>query len=282
MTTPPAAPTPEESAAIAEANFLTELRTLAQEIRRSGQLGFTPGQLVKGVVKSVEYAASPPTITINLGGDTTTDIAGVRIANNYTPLVGQTVVLERQGAQLVALCQIADTSALSDGGEGGGWIKATLVEGTHDGNGNGEIRYRRILDHGSWKMQWRGGWNVSGSSTIISGLPVEYRPKDRCTVIVPRNAHGLNDVKLDFDTNGSVVMAGEGTTTAAATASGDVHYANLPGSITYTNSDSNANHNGVAHYHQTDPHEHGFSGGSHVHSPNAPLWVSFNNISYFL
>lgn len=281
MTTP-AAPTPEESAAIAEANFLTELRTLAQEIRRSGQLGFEPGQLIKGVVKSVEYAASPPTITINLGGDTTTDIAGVRIANNYTPLVGQTVVLERQGAQLVALCQIADASGLSNGGGGGGWITATLVEGSHDGNLNGDVQYRRILDHGSWKMQWQGGWTVAGSSTIISGLAEEYRPKSRRTIIVARNAHGLNDVKLDFDTDGTVIMFGEGTTTAAASGGGDVHFGNLPGAITYTNSDSNANHNGVAHYHQTDPHEHGFSGGSHVHSPNAPTWVSFNGVEYFL
>src|SRR5690349_11701886 len=86
-----------------------ELRQLAAEMQKT-DLPFDPSTLRKGTVTAVSLATTPPTITVQLSGDTTTDVPGVRCARNYTPLVGDQAVLIKQGTDLLALTAVASTS----------------------------------------------------------------------------------------------------------------------------------------------------------------------------
>lgn len=245
------------------------------------QLGFTPGTKVKGIVTDINITGSPPTVTINIGGDTSTAISDIRLLNNYAPQVGHTVLIEKQGAQLVVSGHIADQSGFAVDQGAGGWIKADLAAGSHDGNLNGDVYFRRILDHGSWKMQWRGGWNVSGT-TMISALDEEFRPSSRRTVLVARTAvGGSNDVKLDFETNGSVLLVGATTTASSATVSGDIHQ--KIGHSHFIDVFVDGTHDHGASAGTADAHDHGFSGGSHSHTVSSPSWISLNGgVEYFL
>lgn len=294
MTTPPpestpvvVAPTPEETRAINSAYTDDEIRALAQQLIKSGQLGFDPATLVKGIVTSYEFLGSPPTITINISGDTTTEVSDVRILDGYSPQVGQTVLIAKQGADIIVLGHIADLGARAVSSGAGGWVRADLSNGSHGGNSNGDIYYRRILDNGSWKMQWRGGWTVSGTEMIATAkaLPSDYRPSSLRTLLTARQLSGGGvSVQMDFHIDGRVVMTGNTTTAAAAASSGDVFSVDpldftdvrLSGYLSQAGSDLGHSHNVFA------SHDHGFSGGSHTHAVSTPGWVSLNGVEYFL
>lgn len=86
-----------------------ELRQLAAEMQKS-DLPFDPASIRKGNVTAVSLASTPPTVTVQLSGDTTTDIPGVRVARNYTPVVGDQALLIKQGTDLLALTAVASAS----------------------------------------------------------------------------------------------------------------------------------------------------------------------------
>jgi len=291
MTTPPpessrpfVTPTVAETNALSNATSDEEIRLLAQQLLKSGQLGFDPSTLLKGIVTAVDVTGSPPTVSIQISGDTTTTITSIRLMDNYTPRVGHTVLVDKLGPNIMVRGHIADSGATDVEAESVGWIRATLSAGSHNGNDNGDVYYRRILDHGSWKMQWRGGWAVSGTTMIDAGdaLDEDYRPSSLRSLLTARTALERNGVKVDFNTDGTVELVGSTLSTANATVSGDV-FNSSTGIITFTNSDSNANHNNVAHYHQLgNAHDHGFSGGSHSHATSSPTWVSLHGLEYFL
>lgn len=276
--------TPEEAAALAEKELAVEIRALAMELEKRMGSGESP--FVKGIITAIANTASPPTISMNISGDTVTTISNVRMLNNYSPQVGHTVLVLKQGPDILVMGHIAEQSAFTVSNSAGGWVRATLAAGSHGGNSNGDVYYRRILDHGSWKMQWRGGWNVSGT-TIVSGLATEYRPSSRRSVMAARSASGLNDVKLDFETNGSVLMVGANTGTQSASSTGDVvsnsGSTNSVDPVDNTTTVSSHSHGVVgSHSHSVNSHDHGFSGGSHSHSTSSPTWVSLNGVEYFL
>lgn len=225
MTTPPpAAPTPEEAKAVEDARLNSDLRDLAQQIAKSSDLGFEPSTLIKGTVKAFDFTGSPPTLTLNLGGDTTTEISNVRTMNNYSPQVGHTVLVAKQGAQIVVLGHVAELSAYTVQGGAGGWVRATLTSGEHGGGDEGSVYYRRILDHGSWKMQWRGGLDVAGTVVIdtADALLEEYRPSSKRTILAARETTGANAAQIIFQPDGRVELAGLNTTAASSTVSGDI------------------------------------------------------------
>lgn len=264
--------TPEEAKAVAEAAVSADIRALAQEIRRGNQLAFTPGQKVKGIVTAINYAGTPPTMTVNIGGDTTTEIPGVRMSDNYSPVVGHTVLLEKQGAQILAVSHTANANAFADT-PGGGWVTATLAAGSHNGNSGGDIMYRRILDHGSWKMQWQGGWNVSGT-TVVSSLASEYRPSSRRNLLVCRNASGSNAAQVAFNTDGSVIMAGANTAPSGNAAGSWTSFQN--GFHQHFDWEGiNVSGTDLSHDHSVDSHSHG-------NTVNTPTWISFSGVEYFL
>lgn len=282
--------TPEEQAAM-DAAQEKQIRELAAQITQMSKLGFDPLTIRKGIVASVNDATSPPTVSINISGDTSTLVAQVRTLNNYTPLVGQTVLVAKQGTEIFLLGSIASvnpTGTTTTMASTSGWIKATLTNGTHGANGNGDIYYRRVMDHGSWKMQWRGGWGPAGATAMIDtadALDPDYRPSSTRSVVAARNQVGTNAVYFNFLANGEVDMIG-GTTAPTL----DIN-SSSPGTS------SNGSH---AHGYFDDwdglgsgSNDSTGSEGSHSHTVNshfhggsvtvaAPTFVSLNGIEYFL
>lgn len=298
MTTPPpegsvpiVTPTSEETRAINKALSDEEIRSLAQQLLKSGQLGFEPSTLVKGVVTAFDFLGSPPTLTVEISGDTTVSISNVRVINTYSPQVGHTVLLAKQGSDIVVIGHIAAVSAYKLGED---WVRATLTNGSHGGNSNGDIYYRRILDHGSWKMQWRGGWNTSGTLMIntANALTSEFRPSSKRSVLCARHIQtGATAAQWDFHSDGRVELVGSIQTANSAVATGDIgtigsHYHGIGavGSHSHPTPGTSANggHDHGGGTSSNGGHDHPFYGGSHTHSVSSPTWVSLNGVEYFL
>ena len=98
--------TPEEQAAL-DAAQEKQIRELASQITQMAKLGFDPMTVRKGVVAAVADTTTPPTVSINISGDTTTLVSQVRTLNNYTPVVGQTVLIGKQGTEIFLLGAIS-------------------------------------------------------------------------------------------------------------------------------------------------------------------------------
>jgi hypothetical protein len=279
--------TPEEQAAL-DASQEKQLRDLAAQIAQMSKLGFDPMTIRKGVIAAVNDTTAPPTVSINVSGDTSTIVSQVRTLNNYTPLVGQTILLAKQGTEIFILGAIAAGSPLAVNSEtDNGWKKATLEAGSHGGNGNGDVYYRRVLDHGSWKMQWRGGWNVSGT-TIITGLDPDYRPTSLRSLPAARSANGAATVKVDFQTNGNVVIVGYD----AVPSVNSLSVGGLSGSTSSISSHSHGisfdlgTHDHFGATTAAGGHSHSVGTDGHDHTVtvdvSAPTWVSLNGLEYFL
>lgn len=205
--------TPEE-----QARHDRALRSFAAKVKDMASLGFDPTTTRKGVITAIDYADTPPTVSLLVSGDTDNPIDGVRVDANCAPYVGQTVLVGKQGKSLWVHSAIASDSGYAAAGVNG-WIKPTLTNGNHGGNSNGDVMYRRVLDNGSWAMQWQGGWEPAGTTLMLSGaqaLDPAYRPSRRRTLLAARNANVTNDVKLDFATDGTVILNGATTDGAPA------------------------------------------------------------------
>lgn len=271
--------TPEESAAQER-----ELRELAAMISKMGKLDFDPMTVRKGVVASVNDFADPPTVSINISGDTNTLVSQVRTLNNYTPVVGQTVLVAKQGTEIFLLGSIASINPRSTTDAtltGNGWIKADLSNGSH-GSGEHAVHYRRVLDHGSWKMQWRGLWNTSGSTTMIDSgdaLDPNYRPTSYRAVVCARQSAGAVTIRLDFNANGTVEVL-TGTPGISSTSMG-TSSANTSSTVSHSHggevSTSTITHNDGSHSHSVNSHSHGG-----LVLIDYPSWISLNGVEYFL
>ncbi|AZM51754.1 hypothetical protein DMA15_03475 [Streptomyces sp. WAC 01529] len=192
-----------EAAAAAQLNAIRELAT---EIAKQTLLAFDPATLRKGTVSSIASTSAPPTLGVQISGDTT-EIPGIRYVDSYAPVVGDTVLVIKQGTDLVALGEIAGQFSES------GWTTATLAAGfTHNGNGGGNVMYRRIWDHGSWKVQWQGVAARTSGTTIVAAMPAGYIPSVRRPMSAGRTTiGGAVSVRVDFEASGAVLMVG-GTT----------------------------------------------------------------------
>lgn len=264
MTTPdesvPAEPpvVPEEAAAQdaaaeaeqAAAAQLDAIRELATEIAKQTLLDFDPATIRKGAVTAIATTSAPPTLSVQISGDTTTTIDGVRYIEGYNPVVGDVVQFFKQGTDLIAFGKVAEQFSQST------WTLAPLGSGwSHNGNSGGNVMYRKVWDHGSPKMEWKGT-AARSSGTAVLGTPLDstYRPAVlRPTTAARTGTGGANSVKLDFYPDGTVLMVGGATAPSgtAAAASGT------------TGSESGHNH-GITN----NDHSHGGdtnSGGSHGH-----------------
>lgn len=256
MTTPdetvPAEPpvSPDEAAvqdAAAEAEAaaaaqLQAIRELATEIAKQAVLDFDPATIRKGNVTAIATTAVPPTLSIQISGDTTTTIDGVCYMDSYAPEVGDVVEVLKQGTDLFALGEVAAQFSES------GWTVVPLAAGfTHNGNSGGDVLVRRVWDHGSWKVQMQGVANRS-SGTLIATLDAKYRPSARRPLLCTRTAvGGSNVVKMDVETNGQLLMVG-GTTAP--------------------NGGNTSSESGHSHGMENNDHDHGggvSSEGSHTH-----------------
>lgn len=269
--------TPEEQAAI-ETALEKQIKDLATQITQMTKLGFDPMTIRKGIIAAVDDNANPPTVSLNISGDTETLITQVRTLNNYTPLVGQTVLIAKQGTEIFLLGGIASTIAKTATAQpavmDNGWIKATLTNGTHGGNAN-DVYYRRVLDHGAWKMQWRGVWNTSSQTFMINtadALDQDYRPTSYRALACARDAAGLSVIRMEFAADGTVRWFQANPTISTTGNIGAGSDIRLSGYLSQAGSDL-----GHAHATFTSDHNHGGSASIAV-----PSWVSLNGVEYFL
>lgn len=267
------------------------IRQLASKLNKP-QLSFDPGYMRKAQITAIDAGDSntPPTVTVLLSGDTTTPISGVYIEANYSPQVGDTALMYKQGDEFFVKGAIA-TSAT-----GTGWTQVSLSSGnTHNGNSNGPLMYRRVLDNGAWKMQWQGGISYGGSANILStALGGDFRPSVKRSMVTAREVQsGSIAVGVDFKTDGTISIVGENN--GPLSAGSHSHFADFGVSVSGGASVSGSTGGASA----GTAHTHGFSGsgssdgsgdasgntnsaGSHSHSVNSPSWVAFNGIEYFL
>lgn len=176
-----------------QVNQDAEIRQLARVLNPDTPAGL---QGRKAVVSAIDSGddTTPPTITVDMGGSGIL-VPGVRLAANYSPVVGDTVVLMSMGTQYVAVFKVQDTGSAIANSLAGGWIKASLATGwSHNGNGNGDVMYRRVLDNGSWKMEWQGAGARANSGVTLDPLnpapPAPYRPSVKRSVTVARDTGG--------------------------------------------------------------------------------------------
>lgn len=273
--------TPEEQAAF-DAQQEKQIRDLASQITSMSKLGFDPMTVRKGVVAAIADTTSPPTVSINISGDSETLVSQVRTLNNYTPIVGQTVLIGKQGTEIFLLGAIASVNpavAADANTSDNGWIKATLTNGTHFGGGN-DIYYRRVLDHGSWKMQWRGAWNTDGNATMIASteaLGTDYRPAAARNVACARDSNNASLIRGNFSELGTVTFsqAIPGLSMSSVTLSpGGSTDVRLSGYLSQGGSD-------LGHSHAWgDSSSHSHSGSSV--SIATAVWISLNGVEYFL
>lgn len=199
--------TPEEAAAqaaaadaAAQAALLNDqIKALATEIAKQTLLDFDPATIRKAEVTASADTANPPTISIQISGDTTVTIDGVRYLDSYSPVVGDTILVFKQGTDLVALGQINDTPA-SPADQG--WVTT------------GGVQYRKVLDNGDLKVVLRGSFTVSGTSlwTMNSG----YIPSVTRTILAGRNGEATSVLVQIAVTTGAVTLVG-GTQTLGTT-----------------------------------------------------------------
>jgi hypothetical protein len=152
-------------------------------------------------------------------GTVTADGITVRRMDTYQgPAVGDVVVLTRSssGNWLVQ-------GRLSTGVDGA-WTKVTLATGFgHDGNSNGDVRYRVIVLAGTVFMQWRGGVNITYASNAIQNsgdilatpLPAALRPAGTRSVAAACSAVGSSSLalKIDARTDGQIRIVGTTSST---------------------------------------------------------------------
>lgn len=265
-------------AAAAQAAQTDAIRELAAEIAKQAVLDFDPATIRKGVVTAIADTATPPTISVQISGDTTTTIDGVRYIDSYAPVVGDTALIIKQGTDLVALGQIAAAFSASV------WTVVTLGAGFgHNGNANGNVRYRKVWDNGSPKMQWKGAATRS-SGTIVVSTPLvsTHRPVEKRSIIVARTAiGGSNTVKLDFETDGTVTLVGGTTAPAGGTTDAESghghgidnndhdHGGGVSSEGSHTHGIANNDHNHGGSTNSASSHVHGIPTTTHKHGSAA-------------
>lgn len=141
---------------------------------------------------------------VGIDGTVTVDDVLVcrRIEHYQAPAVGDRIVITQSsnGSWLSwgRLAAAVDTA----------WVTASLASGySHDGNGNGTFRWRRLYRGGARYLELRGGVNVPGSvgtgSSVVFTLPSDWRPSSRASVPVAKNGEAH---KIDINTTGTVAL----------------------------------------------------------------------------
>lgn len=240
-----------------------------------------PGAILsKGKVMSWE-SGLPPTVTIQLGGDTSTSISAVRYLDSYTPTPGDTVIIAKQGSEILVLGKAHEFYLNQPAKDG--W-QAISPTSTWNGSNNNLTPplWRRVFDHGAQKIQFQGRlWRVgSNTGTTMFTLPVGYRPGIQRALLAAREnlSNGSNVIQLLVGTDGSVAISGQ---TLGAT--GGTY-----GTISMTSSygmQGSENLSGATYLGKTDAsHQHGMFHTHNISVDNAvfPGWVSLDGIEFFL
>lgn len=274
-----------------------QIRSLATVLGKTD--GTPTASITKAAVTAVNLAATPPSLDCQVGGDTSTTVAGVRFLDSYSPVVGDTCLIVRQGADIFALGHVDDSN---EGTAANGWTAPTLNSGyATNGNTNGALLYRVVLDNGDRQVQFKGSVALSGSpGSAIFTLPTGFRPASKRSLLVARDPGGGSNVEqIDIQTDGQVVRvgstigvtgtasSGSGTTGGTATSTGEpVSGYGYNGSEALTGSADGTigqHQHGMGHHHDTASHTH--TTPAHTHTMVnvvAPVWISFHGVEFFL
>ncbi|NKS33131.1 hypothetical protein GS534_24195 [Rhodococcus hoagii] len=278
-------PAQQTAAAIAaQAQQRAQVASLAEALIPQTQ----PGAIVgKAKVLSAEDGL-PPTVTIQLGGDTSTSISAVRYIDSYTPVPGDTVIVVKQGSELFVLGQMMEKPVQP---LNAGWQTPSSLGSGWGSNGFDPIRFRLVNEHGSYKVQFRGRIDrSSGGTATVFTLPVGYRPFASVNLLAARDdPGGSNAVGVQVQNSGAVVLVGTTATGMATGSTANPPTTNQDGSH-WTGPDFA---NDVAppatipagrHGHLVQDHKHIIpaGGGSHTHAVIFPNWVSLNGVEFFL
>lgn len=295
MTTPaPSPPPPAEGSPsqtpqatqVASGQQSSEISQLVDQLSKP-DIPFDPATIRKGTITASNPTASPPNVSLTISGDDTTTIDAVRYIDSYSPVVGDTVLIIKQGTDIVVLGQINDSGVGADNG----WQTPTLGSGfSNNGNSNGNPSYRLVLDNGDLKVQWKGSVAKTGTATALCTLAAPYLPASKRSMLTGRDPGGGSvAVQLDFNTDGTVVVVGgttvpSGTGTTGASASlSHQHYQGysdyqICGYLSQAGSDlCHAHYQGYSDF-QLSTHTHTM-GNLAV---TFPTWITLNGIEYFL
>jgi hypothetical protein len=184
-----------------EATQQEQIRSLAQVLAKP--VSSPTAELVKGVVTAYTY----PYLTVQLGGDTTTSIANVRHWESYSPVVGDTCQMIKQGGDIIATARVNTTNGAA---ALNGWAQPTLASGFTHSVGLDPIQWRVVNDHGDLLLQLRGSCTLSGvtyssNTATMFTLPVGSRVAAPKSVLAPRDSGGVC-VKINFLTSGVVQL----------------------------------------------------------------------------
>lgn len=295
----------QESAA-ASAAVHTQARELATTLAATPQIS---AMCVKGVVTSVVNPGVPPTISVQIGGDTTTTIDNVRFIDSYSPVVGDTCLLIKQESGVFALGQMNDFSTVAECG----WTAPTLGSGFVT-NTNDPVLWRMVVEHGTNMIQLRGRVEITGSPTALWTMPVGCRPLFNIAPLLAArdpisNNTGSNAIQIAVMASGAITLVGGNVGIAAAgtadlrtgvdpgtantnsvtpgnTGNTDVnhtHFSSNDGNYVSGTQTTQINTGFTNHNHTSAAHNH--IGGQHQHAlfnVTYPDYVSFNGVSYFL
>lgn len=266
-----------------------QIRQLATQLGQP-PYNFDPTTIRKATIQSIQpgNANTPPTGTILFSGDTTSPVAGVRLAAGYGPQVGDTVIVLKQGSDFFMLTDIASASNMTASSTVGGWTQVALAGShTQNGNSNGNLMYRRVMDGGCWKMQWKGaiGYDGSTSNVLATALGTDFRPPTKVSLVAPRDVNngGGVGIGLDFQTTGQISIVAANWVTSS-----DSHsHGESGGTDSVDPGDSTTTDGSPAHSHGVvGSHSHGYSGGTdsdnHSHTAADPTWIGFHGLEYFL
>lgn len=258
-----------------------DVRDLATQLT-APQLSFDPADVRKGIIAAVAATASPPSVSLTLSGDDTV-IPGVVALDSYSPVVGDTVLVIKQGTNIFVLGQLNDTGV----GVENGWQTV------------GGVSYRVVIDNGDQRVQFKGSYAASGTSLFT--LPSGYAPSVTRTILCGRDGESTS-VLVQIATSGAVTVVNGTVTigtdnsspagTAASTAPSGTTGGTAPGGSTATVTNGNTGSTGsdvsgttgslnpVVGSGTTSSHAHtighlhdagGLSAGGHTHS-NPSHW----------
>lgn len=264
--------------------------------------------LVKGVVTAYTY----PYITVQVDGDTSTSIENVRHLEAYSPVVGDTCSMLKQGSDLLAIGRVNTTTASP---ALNGWVTPTL--GTGMTTTADTVRYRVINDNGERKIQLRGKLSVSGTNITLFTMPADLRPIFDLQLLAARDNTQSNVVQLNIGNtaSGAITIVGVtsgvagssggptnfrtgvdpgsgGVSNASTTTSGvDIGHSHKFLNLDWGATDGYRNADSFPYYWETSPgngvprSNHSHLMGQHQHALDRvlhPTSVSLNGVEYFL
>lgn len=131
-----------------------------------------------------------------------------RVETYQSPAIGDKIVITNSGSGNWVAWGRTSTGADT------AWTQVTLAAGfSHNGNSQGNVRYRKQIIGGTPVLQWRGGLGVTYPSTgnfLSSALPAAARPADLRTVPAACSASTSvqNAMKIDFKSDGTAQVVG--------------------------------------------------------------------------